>query len=62
MNVVQRLRRFLATRGPGPRVPRGHPSRHDYIGLLFLLIGIAGTAMLWSRLEDSIIDLSLIHI
>jgi glutathione peroxidase len=58
MNVLQRLRRFFSTRGPGRRVPRGGPSRHDYVGLLFLLIGIAGTAMLWSRLEDSIVDMA----
>jgi len=58
MNVLQRLRRFFATRGPGPRLPRGSPSRHDFVGLLFLLIGIAGTAMLWSRLEESIVDMA----
>ena len=58
MTILQRLRRFLATRGPGKRIPRGPPSRHDFIGLLFLLIGIAGTAMLWSRLEDSIVDMA----
>ena len=58
MTVLQRFRRFLSIRGPGRRVPYGRPSRHDFIGLVFLLVGIGGTAMLWSRIEDSIIDMA----
>jgi hypothetical protein len=58
MNVVRRLRRIFRGLGPGARVPHGAASRRDLLGLLFLLIGIAGTAALWSRIEDSIVDVA----
>jgi len=58
MNVVRRLREIFLGLGPGARVPRGAASRRDLLGLLFLLIGIAGTAALWSRIQDSVVDVA----
>jgi glutathione peroxidase len=58
MNVVRSLRRIFSGLGSGARVPRGAASRRDFLGLLFLLVGIAGTAALWSRVEDSIVDVA----
>jgi len=58
MNVVRRIRRLLRGSGPRDRSPGGGPSRRDLLGLLFLLVGIAGTAALWSRVEDSIVDMA----
>lgn len=58
MNVLRRLRRIRHRHVRGRRGLFGGPSRRDLLGLLFLLAGIAGTAALWSRVEDSIVDMA----
>ena len=58
MSLVRRFSRIFRGAHRRDRLPGGTPKGRELIPLFLLLVAIAATAVVWSRFEDSIVDVA----